>query len=46
MHGGNYLHWLVTARVKALSGSWARATVSVLLGRRVTKVGGTVVAGK
>ena len=46
MHGGNYLHWLVTARVKSLSGNWARATVSALLGRRATTVGGTVVAGK
>jgi len=27
-------------------GNWARATVSVLLGRRATTVGGTVVAGK
>jgi len=46
MHGGNYLHWLVTARVKSLSGNWARGTVSDLLGRRATTVGGTVVAGK
>jgi len=28
--GGNYLRWLVTARVKSLSGNWARATVSAL----------------
>jgi len=46
MHGGNYLYWLVTARVKSLSGNWARATVSALLGRRATTVGGTVVAGR
>jgi len=46
MHGGNYLHWLVTARVNSLLGNWARATVSALLGRRATTVGGTVVAGK
>ena len=46
MHGGNYLHWLVTARAKFLSGNWARATVSGLLGRRATTEGGTVVAGK
>jgi len=46
MHGGIYLHWLVTARVKSPSGNWARATVSALLGRRATTVGGTVVAGK
>jgi len=45
MHGGNYQHWLVTARVKSLSANWARATVSALLGRRATTVGGTVVAG-
>ena len=45
-HGGNYLHWLVTARVKSLSGNWARATVSSVLRRRATTVGGTVVAGK
>ena len=44
MHGRNYLHWLVTARVRSLSGNWARATVSALLGRRATTVGGTVVA--
>jgi len=46
MHGGNYLHWLVTARVKSLSGNWARATVSALLGRRSTTVEGTIVAGQ
>jgi len=46
MHGANYLHWLVTARAKFLSGNWAWATVSALLGRRATTVGGTVVAGK
>jgi len=46
MHGGIYLHWLVTTRVKSLSGNWAWATVSALLGRRATTEGGTVVAGK
>jgi len=46
MHVGTYLHWLVTARVKSLSGNWARATLSALLGRRAATVGGTVVAGK
>jgi len=46
MHGGNYLHWLMTARANSLSGNRARATVSALLGRRATTVGGTVVAGK
>jgi len=46
MHGGHYLHWLVMARVKSLSGNWARAAVSALSGRRATTVGGTVVAGK
>jgi len=46
MHERNYLHWLVTARVKSLSENWARAAVSALLGRRATTVGGTVVAGK
>jgi len=46
MHEGNNLHWLVTARVKSLSGNWARATVSALSGRMATTVGGTVVAGK
>jgi len=46
MHGWNYLHWWVTARVKSLSGNRARATVSALLARRATTVGGTVVAGK
>jgi len=45
-HRGNYLHCLVTARVKSLSGNCARATVSALLGRRATSVGRTVVAGK
>jgi len=46
MHGGNYLHWLVRARVKSLSANRARATVSALLGRGATTVGGTAVAGK
>jgi len=46
LHGGNYLHWLVTARVKSLSEHWARATVFALFGRRATTVRGTVVAGK
>jgi len=46
MHGGNYLHWLVTARVKSLSEKWARATVFALFGRRATTVRGTDVAGK
>jgi len=46
MHGGICLHWLVTARVKSLSGNWARATVSALSGRRASTVRGTVVAGK
>ena len=46
MHVGNYLHWLVTARVKSISGNRARAAVSAILGRRATTVGGTVVAGK
>ena len=46
MHEGNNPHLLVTARVKSLSGIWARATVLALSGRRATTVGGTVVAGK
>jgi len=46
MHGGNYLHWLVTALVKSLSENWARAMVSTLLGRRATTVGGTVATRK
>jgi len=46
MHGRNYPHWLVTARVNFLSGNCVRSTVSALSGRRATTVGGTVFAGK
>jgi len=43
MHKGRYLHSLVTPGVNSLSGNWALATVSALLRRRATTVGGTVV---
>ena len=46
MHGRNYPHWLVTARVNFLSGNCVQSTVSALSGQRATTVGGTVFAGK
>jgi len=46
VQGGNYLHWLATAGVNSQSGNRARATLSALLGRSATKVGGTIVASK
>jgi len=46
MHGGNSLHWLVSARINLYQGNRARAMVSALLGRRATTVGGTFVSGR